>query len=57
MDRYRYISLPDGNSLQIKFEQDGIVYDLIDSNGELLEEMGYDLYYEDVPVCLIDEDL
>jgi len=57
MDRYRYISLPDGNSLQIKFEQDGIVYDLIDSNGELLEEKGYDLYYEDVPVCLIDEDL
>jgi hypothetical protein len=50
LSRYREISLPDGNKLQIKFEEEGIVYDIIDKQGEVIEELGYDLYQEDVPV-------
>jgi hypothetical protein len=50
LSQYREVSLPDGNKLQIKFEQEGIVYDIIDNQGEVIEELGYDLYQEDVPV-------
>jgi hypothetical protein len=50
LSQYREIPLPDGNILQIKFEAEGIVYDIIDDQGELVEEKGYDLYQEDVPV-------
>jgi hypothetical protein len=50
LSQYREISLPDGNKLQIKFEGEGIVYDIIDKQGEVIEELGYDIYQEDVPV-------
>ena len=51
MEDYREIQLPNGNILVIKFEQEGIVYDLWNHDQtELIQEFGYDLYYEDVPV-------
>lgn len=43
---YRYIHLPNGNVLVIKFDEDGIVYDLYNNKEEHLESFGYDLYEE-----------
>ena len=54
MTDYREIHLPNGNVLVIKFEKDGIVYDLWNSDQtELIQEFGYDLYYEDIPVTRV----
>ena len=50
MDDYKFIELENGNKVQIKFEQEGIVYDIVDKNYELIEERGFDLYHEDIPV-------
>ena len=36
--------LPAGAVVQIKFDSEGIVYDLFDNQGELIEEYGYDFY-------------
>ena len=46
---YRYIVLPNdvkaGDVVQIKFDSDGVVYDLFDNEmEEVIEEFGYDLY-------------
>jgi hypothetical protein len=32
--------------LQIKFDQEGIVYDLYNNQDELIKELGYTFYYE-----------
>ena len=32
--------------LQIKFEQEGIVYDLYNKQDQLIKELGYTFYYE-----------
>lgn len=54
MNTQREITLPDGNVLIIKFEKEGIVYDIWNKDKtKLIEEKGYDLYHEDIPVCLI----
>jgi hypothetical protein len=45
---YRNIVLPCGNTLQIKFDVEGVVYDLFDKDGEHKEAYGYDLY-EEIP--------
>ena len=44
---YRYITLPNGDILIIKFDDEGIVYDLWSADLEThLESYGYDLYEE-----------
>ena len=43
---YRYIHLPNGNVLSIKFDEEGIVYDLYNNKEEHIESYGYDLYEE-----------
>lgn len=44
---YKYIYLPNGDYIQIKFDEDGIVYDRFNEDDEHQESYGYDLY-EDV---------
>ena len=44
---YKYIYLPNGDYLQIKFDVEGIVYDRFDRDDEHQESYGYDLY-EDI---------
>ena len=44
---YKYIYLPSGDYLQIKFDEEGIVYDRFNEDDEHQESYGYDLY-EDV---------
>jgi len=44
---YKYIYLPNGDYLQIKFDVEGIVYDRFDGDDEHQESYGYDLY-EDI---------
>lgn len=43
---YRKIELDNGNYLQIKFDVEGIVYDIFDKDDEHIESRGYDLYEE-----------
>ena len=44
---YKYIDLPNGDILIIKFDDEGIVYDLwSDGLKSHLESYGYDLYEE-----------
>lgn len=44
---YKYIYLPSGDYLQIKFDEEGIVYDRFNEDDEHQESYGYDLY-EDI---------
>jgi len=44
---YRYIYLPSGDYIQIKFDEEGIVYDRFNENDEHQESYGYSLY-EDI---------
>jgi len=44
---YKYIYLPNGDYLQIKFDEEGIVYDRFNEDDEHKESYGYD-FYEDV---------
>ena len=46
---YKHIDLGDGRTLQIKFDHEGIVYDIFDQDGEVVEELGYDFYNEVLP--------
>jgi hypothetical protein len=41
---YRYIYLPSGDYLQIKFDEEGIVYDRFNKDDEHQESYGYDFY-------------
>jgi hypothetical protein len=43
---YKYIYLPNGNFIQIKFEEWGIVYDSFNKHNEHIKSLGYDLYEE-----------
>jgi hypothetical protein len=48
---YRHIVLPNnvkgGDVVQIKFDYEGIVYDLLNNSmDEIIEEFGYDYYCE-----------
>tara|TARA_R100001244_G_scaffold25149_2_gene25758 strand:+ start:567 stop:731 length:165 start_codon:yes stop_codon:yes gene_type:complete len=43
---YKYIYLPNGNFIQIKFEEWGIVYDSFNKHNEHIKSCGYDLYEE-----------
>ena len=45
---YKVINFTDGSYLQIKFEYEGIAYDMFDSNDEIIESFGYDFYEETV---------
>ena len=46
MSDYRYIYLPSGDYIQIKFDDEGIVYDRFNSKDEHQESYGYDFYCE-----------
>jgi hypothetical protein len=41
---YKYIYLPSGDYLQIKFDEKGIVYDRFNEDDEHQESYGYDFY-------------
>ena len=41
---YRYIYFPSGDYLQIKFDEEGIVYDRFNEDDEHQESYGYDSY-------------
>lgn len=45
---YKKIHIPntDGTYVQIKFDDEGVVYDIFDKNDEIIEECGYDFYDE-----------
>jgi len=47
---YKNIVLPEGirggDVVQIKFDNEGVVYDLFDKDGEHIESYGYDFYHE-----------
>ena len=43
---YKYIYLPSGDYIQIKFDNEGIVYDRFSKDDEHKESYGYDLYTE-----------
>ena len=43
---YRYIYLPSGDYIQIKFDIEGVVYDRFNEDDEHQESYGYDLYEE-----------
>ena len=46
-NEYRHITLPNGDILVIKFDEEGIVYDRYNHNlEEHIESYGYDLYEE-----------
>jgi hypothetical protein len=42
----RIITLDNGNYIYIKFDIDGIVYDMYDKNNNHIESIGFDLYEE-----------
>tara|TARA_R100000654_G_scaffold16524_1_gene34607 strand:+ start:39 stop:212 length:174 start_codon:yes stop_codon:yes gene_type:complete len=44
--KYRYIYLPSGDYIQIKFDIEGVVYDRFNEDDEHQESYGYDLYEE-----------
>lgn len=46
-NKYKYIYLPNGDYIQIKFDEEGIVYDRFNENDEHQESYGYSLY-EDI---------
>ena len=47
INEYRHITLPNGDILVIKFDEEGIVYDRYNHNlEEHIESYGYDLYEE-----------
>jgi hypothetical protein len=43
---YKYIYLPSGDYIQIKFDEEGVVYDRFSKDDEHKESYGYDLYTE-----------
>tara|TARA_R100001460_G_scaffold79745_2_gene120696 strand:+ start:719 stop:886 length:168 start_codon:yes stop_codon:yes gene_type:complete len=43
---YRYIYLPSGDYMQIKFDIEGVFYDRFNEDDEHQESYGYDLYEE-----------
>tara|TARA_R110000787_G_scaffold74875_1_gene166122 strand:- start:761 stop:970 length:210 start_codon:yes stop_codon:yes gene_type:complete len=46
-EEYRHITLPNGDILVVKFDEEGIVYDRYNHNlEEHIESYGYDLYEE-----------
>ena len=45
-DDYKYIKLPNGDYIQIKFDIDGVVYDRFNSKDEHQESYGFTLYEE-----------
>lgn len=47
--KYKKIHIPNtyGTYVQIKFDEEGVVYDLFDQNDELIQSCGYD-FYEDL---------
>jgi len=46
MEDYRIINLSNGDYIQVKYDVEGIVYDMFDKNDEHLESLGFDLYIE-----------
>ena len=46
-NKYKYIYLPNGDYIQIKFDEEGIVYDRFNKHDEHKESYGYSLY-EDI---------
>jgi len=44
MSDYRYIYLPNGDYVQIKFDVEGVVYDLFNSDDEHKDTLGYTFY-------------
>jgi hypothetical protein len=45
----RELNLDEGKTLVITFTDEGIVYDLVDKDGEVEVEYGYDLYEDVLP--------
>ena len=43
-ENHRFITLPNGDYIQIKYDDEGVVYDRFNSKDEHLESYGYDLY-------------
>jgi len=43
-NEYRYIYLPSGDYIQIKFDEEGIAYDRFNEDDEHQESYGYDFY-------------
>ena len=45
---YKKIHVPNTNGtyIQIKFDDEGVVYDIFDKDDEIIEECGYDFYHE-----------
>ena len=46
LEEYRYIYLPSGEYIQIKFDTEGVVYDRFNEDDEHQESYGYDFYSE-----------
>ena len=46
----RILPLPNGEEILITFTNEGIVYDRLDEYGEVIEEYGYDFYFEIKPL-------
>jgi len=46
MTNYKYIYLPSGDYIQIKFDDEGVVYDRFNKDDDHQESYGYDFYYE-----------
>ncbi len=45
-EEYRYLYLPSGDYIQIKFDTEGVVYDRFNKDNEHQESYGYDFYSE-----------
>ena len=45
---YKKIHVPNtyGTYIQIKFDDEGVVYDIFDKDDEVIQECGYDFYHE-----------
>ena len=43
---YLNLKINEEQYLQIKFDQEGIVYDLYNNQDKLIKELGYTFYYE-----------
>ena len=43
---YLNLKINEEQYLQIKFDQEGIIYDLYNNQDELIKELGYTFYYE-----------
>ena len=45
---YKKIHVPNtyGTYIQIKFDDEGVVYDIFDKDDEIIQECGYDFYHE-----------